>query len=70
MGENTLHREKQSLYSEIGQNFSLSMQSTFLHAEYLSLLSVQGQVRVIWCISNFDDLASTFHLNFQQSLYC
>ncbi len=42
-----------------------------MHTEYLSLLSIQGQFWVIWCISNFDDLVSTFDLNFQQSyLYC
>ncbi len=35
---------------------------------YLSLLSVQVQYGVIWCISNFDDLVSTFDLNFQQSI--
>ncbi len=41
-----------------------------MHTEYLSLLSVPGQFGVIWCISNFDDLVSTFacfDLNFQQS---
>ncbi len=38
-----------------------------MHTAYLSMLSVQGQFGVIWCISNFDDLLSTFDLNFQQS---
>ncbi len=34
------------------QNFSLRCKS-FLHTECLSLLSVQDQVGVIWCISSF-----------------
>ncbi len=42
-----------------------------MHAEYLPLLSVQGQFGVvIWCISNFDDLVSAYDLNIQGSLYC
>ncbi len=31
---------------------------------------VQGQFRVIRCISSFDDLVSTFDLNIQGCLYC
>ena len=42
----------------------------FVNTEYLSLLSVQGQFELMWCISNFDNYVSTFHLNFRQSLYC
>ncbi len=64
----TLYLENECSYSEIDQNFRLRGKS-FMH--YLSLLSVQVQFEVIWCISNFDDLVSTFDLNFQQSyLYC
>ncbi len=31
-----------------------------MHTEYLSLLSFQGQLVVIRCISSFEDLVSTF----------
>ena len=36
-----------------------------MHTEYLSLLSVQCQFGVIWCIPVFDGLVSTFDLNTQ-----
>ena len=55
----TLYFENQSSYSEIDQNF-IFRGKYFLYTKYLSLLSVQGQFGVTWCISNFDDLVSTF----------
>ncbi len=42
---------------------------SFASAEHLSLLSIQGQFGVIQCVSSFDDLASTFDLNIQVSVY-
>ncbi len=55
------HKINQSLKKD--QNFSLRDKS-FVHTEYLSLLIVQGQFGVICCLSNFDDLVSTFDLKF------
>ncbi len=64
-----LYLENQSSYSEIDQNVNLRGKS-LVDREYLSLLSVQGEFGIIWCISNVDDLVPTFDLKFQQSLYC
>ena len=43
---------------------------SFVHAEYLSLLSVQGHSGVIQCVLVFDDLVSNFDLSFQGYWIC